>query len=108
LGHGKIGFRTLVPESDLFSKFDRYFKSWNPEDDALLLAADLVNGKEESLNVRAVAEFHQWPPRRMNPAINFLVNRSLVTASEVIGCYPWTTPWIRRTPATRRFVKDGS
>lgn len=106
LGTGEIGFDILGPESELFAKFDQHFKTWNPGEDALLIAADLVNSKEDGLNVHGWAEANHWPPRRMNPAVNFLINRKLVGASEMIGCYPWTTPWIRSTPATRRFVKE--
>jgi hypothetical protein len=108
LGSGEIGFDFLGPETELFAKFDQYFRSWNPGEDAVMIAADLVNSKEDGLNVQIWAEANHWPPRRMNPAVNFLINRKLVGSSEVIGCYPWTTPWIRSTPATRRFVKERS
>jgi len=108
LGCGAIGFHMLTPEAELFVKFDRYFKPWNPELDALRIAADLVNSFKDGTSVPDLATSYGWLPRRMNPAINYLVNRRLIEASEEIGCHPWTTPWIRRTAATRRFLKDHS
>ncbi|MEW6664852.1 MAG: toll/interleukin-1 receptor domain-containing protein [Thermodesulfobacteriota bacterium] len=108
LGCGSIGFHMLTPKAELFVKFDRHFKPWDPEADALRIAADLVNRMKDGASVPDLAASYGWPPRRMNPAINHLVNRRLIEASEVIGCHPWTTPWIRRTAATRRFVRDRS
>jgi len=106
LGCGAIGFHGLTPESELFVKFDSYFKPWDPEKDALRIAAEMVNGTEDGVTVQNLAASYEWPPRRMNPAINYLISRKLVSASESMGCHPWTTWWIARTPATRRFVRD--
>lgn len=108
LNSEEIGFDTLTPESDLFAKFDRHFRTWNPEEDALLIAADLVNSNQDGVSIPKLAESYRWSPRRMNPALNYLMNRKLVEASEMMGCHPWTTHWIGKTPATRRFVRERS
>ncbi|GKT09784.1 toll/interleukin-1 receptor domain-containing protein [Desulforhabdus sp. TSK] len=107
LGCGTIGFRSLTPESELFVKFDSHFKPWNPESDALRIAADLVNGSKDGVSIVNLATSYEWPPRRMNPAISYLNNRHLVMVGEMLS-YPWTTAWIRRTPESRRFVRDRS
>ncbi|RJR54773.1 MAG: toll/interleukin-1 receptor domain-containing protein [Desulfobacteraceae bacterium] len=106
LGCGEIGFHVLTPEAELFVKFDRHYKPWNPEADACRIAADLVNRMKEGASVPDLAASYEWPPRRMNPAVNYLLNRRLIEASETMGCHPWTTHWIGRTAATRRFLRD--
>jgi hypothetical protein len=87
---------------------DRHFMSWNPEEDALCIAADIVNSRDDGANVQTLAEQYGWEPRRMNPAVAFLDNRSLINASSDLGTHPWNRRWIMKTPATRRFVRDRS
>ena len=86
----------------LFVAFDKYFKPWNPEDDARRVAADLVNGKDGT--VSAMAQEYNWPPRRMNPAVSYLIKHKHVGASDEPG-YPWVTHSLDKTPRTRRFVR---
>jgi hypothetical protein len=38
----KVTFGHVIPEPELFAVFDKYWRDWNPEDDALKLALDLV------------------------------------------------------------------
>lgn len=108
LGEGEIGFIYLSPENELFVKYDRYFKEFTPEEDALHVAAEVVNSESGSINVKQVAMGYGWEPRRMNPAINYLINRNLVETGNEMGSHPWATFWVRKIPATRRFVKDRS
>jgi hypothetical protein len=103
---GEIGFSSLIPEAALFITFDKYFKSWDPEADAVQIAADLVNGASGS--VSEMAEKHGWPPRRMNPAVNYLMEHRLVDFGNEIGSYPWCQHWVSKNHATRRFVRDRS
>lgn len=105
LNCGAIGFHGLWPESELFVKFDPFFTSWDAENDALRIAADLVNRDRDGVSVKNLAESYSWSPRRINPAVNYLINRKLVGHSESLF-HPWASPWINRTPATRRFIKD--
>ncbi len=107
MGCGALGFSRVVPEAALFSDLDQHFMDWNPEDDALRLAAELVNGGD-GRGVPQIAEKLGWPPRRINPAVNYLIARDLIDSSEVCGTHPWCTHWIRKTPKTRRFVRDRS
>jgi hypothetical protein len=108
LNSGKIGFDFLTPESELFVRMDRHFKPWNPEEDALRIAADLVNDEDASGGVPKLAERYGWDPRRMNPAVEYLVNRKLIAYGNEVGTHPWSRLWIRKTAATRRYVRDRS
>ncbi|MGC9963921.1 MAG: toll/interleukin-1 receptor domain-containing protein [Syntrophobacteraceae bacterium] len=105
LGTGAIGFEVLVAQSKLFATFDSYFKPWSPEKDALRIAVDLVNGNEDCISISSLAKNYDWPPRRINPALGYLINRNLVRAAKTIN-HPWAAYCIERIPATRRFVRD--
>ena len=93
-------------EASLFTTFDKYFKPWNPEDDALRIANALENGKSGDLP--EMAQEYSWPPRRMNPAVSYLIENGLVGASDELGSLPWVRWSIYKTPGTRRFVRDRS
>jgi len=108
LGEGEIGFIHLTPENELFVKFDSFFKDYWPEKDALSVAADLVNNNTGLINIKQLALTYGWQPRRMNPAVNYLINRQLVATGNEMGSHPWVTFWIRKIPATRRFVMNSS
>jgi hypothetical protein len=108
IGCGPMGFHMVTPEAEMFAAMDKHFAAWNPEEDALLVAADMVNNSKDGVSIPEVASHHGWEPRRMNPAVAFLVNRNLVNAPRELGTHPWTHLWIMRTPATRRFVRDRS
>lgn len=107
LGAAELGFVSIAPSASLFSELDHHFMQWRPAEDALRVAAELVNGAEGQ-SVQQIAESLGWQPRRMNPALNWLIARDLVQASEACGTHPWTTHWIGKTPKTRRFVRDRS
>jgi len=104
-GCGAIGFDRIIPEPTMFVDFDSLFTPWNPEDDALRIAQKIAVENRDSYNVKELADLFGWECRRMNPAVNFLVERKLVGTSDSIS-YPWSTLWIRKLPATRRFVRD--
>ena len=105
LDSGQLGFATLTAKPCLFANFDKYFKEWDSEADALQVASSLINGVGQGL-VSELAAQHQWEPRRMNPAIMFLEEHKLVQTSATLGAHPWVRYWIGKTSATRRFVRD--
>lgn len=105
---GPIGFKTVWPEDELFVCLDGQLMSWDPEADAFQIAADLINDEEGSALVQDVAERYGWPPRRINPAVNYLISDDLVDSDETMGSQPYTRHWIRKTSRTRRFVRDHS
>jgi len=101
------GIGIISPEAALFAKFDKYFNEWDPEDDALQIAAALQNNIVNG-NTVEIAKHFSWLPRRVNPAMTYLAERNLVDAHEHMGTHPWRYGWIEKTAKTRRFVRDRS
>jgi len=104
----KGDFGQVYPADELFVEFDKSFMEWNPEQDALRIAADLLNAYKGSGGVKEIAENYEWSPRRMNPAVSFLVSRGICRDSQTMGCYPWIQPWLheKEDGSIRRFVKS--
>ena len=105
MGCGAIGFAEIYAEGELFAKFDATYTAWDPEADALALATKVMEATGNWLQVAEAAVSLGWPPRRMNPALHFLINRRLVDYSEATGSHPWATHSIEGTAATRRFAR---
>ena len=97
-----------MPKDELFASFDQCWKAWNPADDALCLAADLVNDKAFPRILPEIAERYGWEARRLNPAVAYLINRKIVSTTKVTGAQPWPTRCIEDTTDTRRFVHSRS
>lgn len=100
-------FAGIYPTNALFATFDKEYKDWDSEADALRIAADLVNGAGSD-SVPVLAERYGWTPRRMNPAVNYLVDNLLCNTTEEYGFHPWCRHWIQKNHDTRRFVRDRS
>lgn len=96
------------PRDELFASFDRYFMDWDPAQDALRVAADIVNDADFPNEPPQIAARYDWPPRRMNPAIAYLKNRQLISCLQGCGTAPWLAFCVERNDATRRFVKSRS
>ncbi len=100
--------RWVAPRHELFWKFDRLFKGWDVEQDARFIARKLVAGPYAEGNqfVSALlAKELDWPPRRINPALTFLVEKDLVRYSTTIS-YPYAVSSVSDTANTRRFAQE--
>lgn len=100
-------FGRVLPKETLYATFDKYFMDWNPEDDALRIAADLVNDPNMPHQTGDVAERYGWAPRRINPALAYLAARKLIVDYKVIAS-DYVTIRVAKTDTTRRFVKSRS
>ena len=108
-GFVKVSHDRVLAKDELFATFDRYWMPWKPAEDALKIAADMVNDENFQQSVEKIAERYGWTPRRINPAIAYLVNRDVVIGSKVLGSAPWVEVWITpKDGATRRFVRGRS
>jgi hypothetical protein len=67
-----------MPEGTLFADFDRYWKPWNAPGDALRLAADVLNDPKFPSDPKQIIERYGWTPRRLNPALYYLLERKLI------------------------------
>jgi hypothetical protein len=98
-----------LPKDELYVAFDKHFCEWDPAADALILASDIVNDDTFPSATAEIGKRYGWPPRRLNPAIAYLINRDLIMDSKALGTQPWITAWVqKKADATRRFVKSRS
>ncbi|RWP09999.1 toll/interleukin-1 receptor domain-containing protein [Mesorhizobium sp.] len=102
-----VSFGRVLPKEDLFATFDKYFMDWSPEDDALRIAADLINDPSMPHDTGQVAQRYGWEPRRMNPALAYLMARKLIVDYRVLSSQ-YNSMRVVKTDATRRFVKSRS
>ncbi len=101
-------FERILPHASFFAEFDKFWQPWNPEEDALRLAADMVNDSNFPDNTSEIAEIYGWSARRINPAIIYLADRKLIDSRRFMGHQPWFSLQVYSTAATRRFVKSRS
>ena len=99
---------TVLPKDELFVRFDQFCQPWKPSDDALRVAADMVNQDAQFGDITAIAEQYGWLARRIHSVWAFLMNRGLVEASLTINSGPWLPQTMRKTDDTRRFVRSRS
>lgn len=93
---------------ELFIAFDKYWKPWNVEDDALQLATRLVNDAGFPRAPEQQSATLGWSARRLNPAVAYLANRDHIKSLRSHSGGPWLFATMRNTDATRRFVKSRS
>ena len=105
LEFGEGADQDVCVKGSCFAKFDCHWKPWNPAEDARQLAADLVNDPEFPSDSEKIAERYGWKPRRLNPAISYLLERGLIEDLLEMGTHPYALGDIIRTDQTRRFVK---
>ena len=105
--HFKSSQRHWLVKTSLFTEFDRYWKPWNPAEDALRLAADIMNDVDFPADCKTIAEKYGWDARRLNPAVHYLFERGLIIDYQGIGTAPWTMyRVVGRAEQLRRFVKS--
>jgi hypothetical protein len=103
----RVGFNSVMPKNTLFATFDKHFKDWDPEADALRIAADLVNDPAMPHDTIEAAKRYGWEPRRMNPALSYLVARKLIVDYQVLSS-DYVSIRVVKTDETRRFVRSRS
>ncbi len=107
LTQGPLGFNELGPTARLFLQFDKAIMGWDHEADALTLARDIVNGQYKGY-VPEIAENYGWTPRRINPAIDYLIEEGLLDLISREINNTWRQLWLRKSPSMRRWVQSRS
>lgn len=108
-GSGPAGFSQVAPTPELFIKTDPFLRGWDPERDAVELAAAMVNRARDGVAALADVDKHLgWGPRRLNPAADFLRVYGMVRASDEAGSSPYTYSYAFVDHRTRRFALAGS
>lgn len=100
-----VATHTVEPTDSIFWQFDYAFHLADPETDARTVAEKLVSSSvKQIVSVNLAAEL-AWEPRRLNPALTFLVQNGLVNYSSSFA-YPFAVYSILETPETRRYVRQ--
>ena len=83
---------------------------WEPDKDALRMASAILNDERFPTSLTEIAEKFDWSPRRINPAVNYLINRNICRDDEIMGIHPWAQHRIqeKQSGSIRRFVKSRS
>jgi hypothetical protein len=68
----------VLPEDELFVRFDRFWTDWDTAEDARRLATDLMNEKEFPRTLPEIGARYGWEARRLNPVVAYLINRKIV------------------------------
>lgn len=98
----------VSPNSELFARLDSFWKDWDPKQDALEVAARMLNDDAFPTEPAAIAAIFGWEPRRLNPALAYLANRELARSFGALASGPWLLAHVSKTDETRRFVKSRS
>lgn len=99
--------RHVWPKPAFWPEFDPYFEhNPDPAGDALVIAARMLNDPKFPKRLASIAAHLDWQPRRLNPAVAYLMDREVVRHLSFFGMGQWVTGVIERTDATRRFVKS--
>lgn len=97
----------VLVQPSLVTEFDRYWKTWNAADDALRLAADIANDPAFPSACNEITERYGWEPRRLNPAITYLLDRGMLSDYKVLNSKPFVTARVvGKEDPIRRFVKS--
>lgn len=68
-----IGIHSVSARPLLFLATDAVYHDWDPESDALTIAAAMEDVSRDGLHVEELAKRVPWAPRRLNPAVEWLV-----------------------------------
>ncbi len=105
-GYIETSGRHVLVQGALFAQFDRFWKPWNPADDALRLAADIMSDPAFPADCASIAKRYGWEARRLNPVAHYLLERSLIVDYRALGNLPWVIVRLVGNDSTRRFVKS--
>lgn len=107
MGAAPYGYDVVTPTDRLFEQVDQSVMGWNPVQDAVRVAAEVVNSEESGLQAHELIDRLGWTPRRLNPALSYLVTRDLVLSSRANDPV-FVTHYVAETSKTRRFVRNAS
>jgi hypothetical protein len=97
-----IGGERVSPSDELFQSCDREWMGWDVREDGMTVAK-LAATTDDGLTVPELAAQLGWSPRRMNPALQYVIAREGVEGSEC-SSHPFLTHWIRRNEKTAAFL----
>jgi hypothetical protein len=106
--HEYTGDCAIDAKAMLYVEFDRWWKPWNPEEDALRIAVDMESDDRFPQATQEISRLYGWPARRLNPALAYLIDQGAVMSLADMDGGDFIAIDVRRTDATRRFVRTRS
>jgi hypothetical protein len=107
IGSPPFGYRWVESTEHTFVELDPIFMDWNPHEDALRIATELMNASGHHLLVSETAERLKLPPRRINPALTYLIQQDAVMKSNNINP-TFVTGHIQKNNRTLAFIRERS
>jgi hypothetical protein len=87
--------------------FDKYFLGFDPEADALEITSFAINSNLLRFDTQQYLNEHpNWSQRRMNNALSFLANESLVNPHKSMRSGEYNFDSFNVTDRTLRFVRE--
>jgi hypothetical protein len=103
-GAEPFGYNIVVPTDRLFERLDQRVIGSDPAKDAVRVARELVTGDQPGLDTRVLAERLEWEPRRLNPALSYLLMNDLAQPRGNVDRL-YVTPHVAANARTRQFAK---
>lgn len=104
-GCGPAGFSELSPTAGFFVVTDPLLQEWTPTEDAVVLAAAMVNSGHDYANLAQVDQALGWGPRRINPAAEYLSQQGIIRPLNEMGSAPYAFSSAAISFRTRRFAE---
>lgn len=98
------GLLEIGASEHLFARTDALFQPWDPRMDALEICRRGVPKMPENIQIPEDVSALGWGPRRLNPAIQFLLNTE--RAKSWSSAYPYIARAISFTTEARLFVEE--
>ena len=97
----------VLVKGALYAEFDRYWMEWDTRDDAVRLAADIINNEDFPSDCAEIANLYGWDARRLNPVVTYLHERNLIVDYDVMGNGNFSMMRVvGKEGPLRRFVKS--
>ena len=107
LGCPPFGYSEIKPTKRAFVKLDRFFMGWDPRADALRLATELLNEGSGQLSAWEAVDKLDWSPRRINPALSYLLQKRAIIEDKTLNA-SFVTTHIIKNSKTLSFVRSQS
>jgi len=90
----------------LFWETDPLFYEADPAADAETVARALLDASKEQITMAELADVLDWTPRRLNPAVSYLVEMGNARGIQTLGSAPYWYYQVWRTITTKRLIWD--
>ncbi|MGR9209416.1 toll/interleukin-1 receptor domain-containing protein (plasmid) [Rhizobium leguminosarum] len=102
----EIGRESVHALAPLFAEFDDLFMEWKPAEDGAEVAKLLHNMDATRVATVELGKVLGWPPRRLNPALTYLVEARAVHGTDVLSGSHYRPSYVSGGDSLLRFVRN--